>query len=65
MFFDFICLHFPEAKVLEVTKHIGGKIDEAKEFLEKRKRTSIWSYKELAQINSLFLPMMKLLHLIG
>ena len=48
MFFDFICLHFPEAKVLEVTKHIGGKIDNAKEFLEKRKRTSIWSYKELA-----------------
>jgi len=64
LFFDFICLHFPEPKVLEIARHLNRE-EEGRDYIEKRKRTSIWSYRELAHSNSMFLPMMKLISKLG
>ncbi len=60
----FICLHFPENKVLGVAKGLGLEA-EAQSLVNLRKKTSLWAYKEFGSQNTMFVPLIQLLREIA
>lgn len=63
-FIDFICLHFPEQKVMAVAVAIGQEA-RAEVQLQMRKRTSLWGYWEMSRTNTMFMLMIKLTSKVG
>lgn len=59
-YIDFICFHFPQAKVEAVAKEHKLE-DHAEEMLKLRKLTTMKQYKVMAQKNSMFIPMLMLM----
>ena len=57
---DFICFHFPSAKVEAVAK--AHKLeDHAEKMLKLRKLTTMKQYKVMAEENTMFIPMLRLM----